>query len=87
MNNSKKSETTNLLSIDEVCQRLRICRSSLHKIRRNPHSGFPEPLAFTPKSRVWPESVINDWIEQRQQKPKFTRESDLDSSLSKLEIR
>jgi len=48
------------VTIDEVCEWLKINRVSLHNLRKNPRKSFPKPIYFTSQP-TWLRLCIIEW--------------------------
>ncbi|WP_152569511.1 MULTISPECIES: helix-turn-helix transcriptional regulator [Sphingomonas] len=51
------------LTIDEVCEWLKMSKVSLHDLRNNPRKGWPRPVGFTTSPR-WRRSELLEWSER-----------------------
>lgn len=54
---------TRLITKSEVCERLGVSRSTLH--RWMDAGAFPAPRQIGPRAVRWPEDQVNDWIDSR----------------------
>jgi prophage regulatory protein len=52
-----------LLKINEVSTRLRFCRAQIYKMIQR--GDFPPPVKLSKRSSVWPEDVVEDWLQSR----------------------
>ena len=52
-----------LLTIDDLCERLQVSKSWLRKAWKR--GAFPAPLHLGRRCQRWRESDISDWIESR----------------------
>jgi prophage regulatory protein len=55
------SET--LLRLPGVIQRVGLSRSTIYRLVRA--GSFPEPITIAGRLRAWPESEIDQWIDER----------------------
>jgi predicted DNA-binding transcriptional regulator AlpA len=57
------AEGDRLISSIEVERLTGLTHDQFRHLQRN--GGFPEPVQLTPRARVWPLSVVREWIRQK----------------------
>lgn len=83
MNNNTPQDP--LLNMDEVCKKIRVSRTTLFEIRRNPYGGFPKPVDYGSKKLLWLESDLDKWVwKQLRKASKKPQDQALDESLASL---
>lgn len=53
-----------ILRLTELCQRLGLCRTSIHHLIRT--AGFPRQLKLTPHASGWRLSAVERWLAERE---------------------
>ncbi len=81
-NNTETSDE--LLTISQVCQRLRISRTTFTKLRKNQYQGFPEPINMTGRDK-WLLSSIEEWLKWKSHPISKLTNSGLNEDLAALE--
>ena len=59
----------NMLTAQEICQRLKIGLTTLEEIRCDPDEGFPQPCDIRKRSVRWFSNEVKEWAKLRQRKP------------------
>ena len=54
-----------LLTRPEVEAAIRLQRSALYRLLRDPGSGFPQPLRIGPRAVRWKASEVAAWLDSR----------------------
>ena len=54
-----------LLRLPEVIERTRLSRSTIYLRMKLKEASFPRPINLGPRTVVWMESEIEEWIEER----------------------
>jgi predicted DNA-binding transcriptional regulator AlpA len=57
------AEGDRLIPIGEVLRLTGLTEGQFRLLLK--HDGFPEPVQLTPRARVWPLSVVREWIRQK----------------------
>ena len=57
------SETPRVIRTRDLCDRLGLSRTTLHRLRER--GDFPEPIQLGPNSVGWLSSDVQAWIESR----------------------
>ena len=52
-----------LLKIYEVSSKTRFCHSQIYKMVQR--GEFPQPIKLSERSSVWPEDIVESWIQSR----------------------
>ena len=84
MRNRIDEVLNSLLTMDDVCKRLRISRATLLRVRKDPHTNFPKPVEHFLNRNLWRASDIDDWLLHRIQRTYEQQEALLDESLAVL---
>jgi len=57
----------NILTHDELSQKLGITKKALHSLR-NREPSFPKPIRMSEKVLRWDEADINQWLESKKER-------------------
>lgn len=55
---------SNLLTIEDVCAKLKMTKTTVYKLRRE-DSTFPKQIKIGPRAVRWKEDELQDWVNQQ----------------------
>ena len=56
---------SNLLTIEDVCGKLKMTKTTVYKLRRE-DATFPKQIKLGPRAVRWKEDELNDWVEAQE---------------------